>query len=223
MVEGVVVHNCHKLTNDAQNALLKPLEDEKYPHAYWWLCTTEPRKLLDTIDTRCTKIKVQAVPDANLVELVTTSFGRVRKGESLAEDVVQAIVEQSLGSARRAMVLLGSVIDLPEEDRLDAVMKADVKENAFELVKAILPFDRRAQVTWKGVADVLAKIPDENPEGLRRMILATCTSHLLKCNGMEHKAATVMNCFRDPFFDEGSARQMLTLCCYEAVQSLRSN
>ncbi len=45
---GWLLDEAHKLSNDAMNSLLKPLE-EPPNHVYFFLATTEPQKLITTI------------------------------------------------------------------------------------------------------------------------------------------------------------------------------
>jgi DNA polymerase III subunit gamma/tau len=52
LVDGVCTSNCHMLTKEAFNALLKTLE-EPPAHAIFILATTESHKLPDTIISRC--------------------------------------------------------------------------------------------------------------------------------------------------------------------------
>ena len=60
-----IIDECHKLTNDAQNALLKILE-EPPQHVYFALCTTEPQKLLETIKGRCIQLQVKPLNESQM-------------------------------------------------------------------------------------------------------------------------------------------------------------
>ena len=64
-----LIDECHKLTNDAQNALLKLLEDTP-KHIYIILCTTDPQKLLSTIKGRCIQFQVSPLNDIEMFQLL---------------------------------------------------------------------------------------------------------------------------------------------------------
>jgi DNA polymerase-3 subunit gamma/tau len=53
-----ILDECHQMTTQAQNALLKVLEEPK-PWVYFILCTTDPQKLLNTIKSRTTQFAVK--------------------------------------------------------------------------------------------------------------------------------------------------------------------
>lgn len=207
-VEGVPVHNCHRLTSDAQASLLKLLEDPP-GHVYFMLATTDPSKLLETIRTRCTEVAVKAITDGDLRNLVVEVAGK--ESVEIQETVLDKIVELAGGSGRKALVLLHQVIGLEvEEDRLEALESARGKEQAIELARALL-----GKKPWSEVSALLKGIPDD-PEGLRRMIFSYAGSVLLN-GGKAPRAAFLMEEFRDPFFDAGTARGMLTLACYRTT------
>jgi DNA polymerase III gamma/tau subunit len=54
---AILVHNCHRLSRDAMDALLKPMEDcvpnSQDKRLVCLFCTTEPEKMRDTIKARC--------------------------------------------------------------------------------------------------------------------------------------------------------------------------
>src|SRR6185369_12680477 len=60
-----LIDEAHKLTGDAQNALLKTLEDTP-EHVYFILATTDPEKLIATVRNRCTEIRLQLVDNGAL-------------------------------------------------------------------------------------------------------------------------------------------------------------
>jgi hypothetical protein len=64
-----ILDECHQPTADAQNVLLKVLEDPPKGQ-YVILCTTDPRKLLKTLKDRCCPVKFHLPPQPELESLV---------------------------------------------------------------------------------------------------------------------------------------------------------
>jgi DNA polymerase III gamma/tau subunit len=185
----------HRTTSDGQSALLKTLEDTPN-HVYFILCTTDAHKLLPTIKTRCTEIKLQAVSDSELEKLVQGTI-RAEK-QSLSDDVVEKIVEVSEGSARKALVILGQVIGLDGKDQLNAVLKSDTKKQAIDLARLLINGGQ-----WKEVAALLKNLEDE-PEQVRRLILSYASSVLLN-GGKTGKSYLILTCFEGAFYESGKA------------------
>lgn len=201
-----LIDEVHQLTAAAQDAFLKILEDTP-GHVYFLLATTDPQKLKQTIRTRCTDIRVQALTRAQVADLLTTTAAD--EGAAIAEEVVDAITEQAEGSARRALVLLHQCLSMSDtEQQIKAVRDSNGQTQAIELARALV--DQRQ--TWANVATILKGLEDEDPEGLRHMVLAYCTKALLGKAGS--KVVPVLQAFRDNFYD--SKRAGLVLACWEA-------
>ncbi len=146
----------HKLSGDAQTALLKLLEDTP-SHVYFFLCSTDPNRLQTPIRTRCTTIALQTI-DANLIEKLVQDTAE-KEQVKLSEEVSSRIVECAEGSARKAMVLLHQILHLDnEEEQLSAIMNSDSRKQAIEIAKALFnPTTREPSLhdTWlcsKGAA-----------------------------------------------------------------------
>ena len=87
-----------KLTNDAQNALLKVLEDTP-KHVYIILCTTDPEKLLNTVKTRCTTFQLQKLINKDMISLlkrVIDSEGIDNFPDKGIEEIVKALQEDAI-------------------------------------------------------------------------------------------------------------------------------
>lgn len=204
-----IIDECQKLTGDAQSSALKMLEDGP-EHAHFFLCTTDPQKLLKTIVTRCTELKFRALDEAEL--LVVQKRVLDEEGVNVLPPVLKKIAECAEGSARKAVVLLQQVMGLESEDeQLAAVEKADSRRQAIELARALM--DPKTQ--WSRVADVLKNLDDE-PESLRRMILGYYQSVLLGGGIKANRAAELISRFQYNVFDSG--KPGLTLMCYESLR-----
>lgn len=205
-----LIDECHKLTNDAQNAMLKMLEDTPR-HIYFMLATTEPGKLLKTILNRCTSIAVKAINNKQLCELVAR-VSELEKTE-LSDEAIEKIAELADGSARAALVMLESVIGLPTpEEQIEALEKSDSKRASIDICRALL----NPRTKWPEMCIILKGV-DEEPETLRRMILGYATSVMLGGGKMVSRAFLIIQACRDHWYDCGRAG--LVSACFEVISN----
>jgi len=204
-----LIDEAHKLTNDAQNAFLKTLE-EPPPHVYFFLATTDPGKLLKTVQTRCTEVHVDLCADDVLRSLIVDVANK--EGGKLTKDVVDKLVESSQGSARKALVILNQIIGVEDEDeQLAAILAADANNQAIMIARALM----KAGTTWADMVKILKGV-DEDPESLRRMILSYSASCLQNPNkAMQTRAFLMLTAFSQNYFDMG--RPGLLASCYEVL------
>lgn len=113
-----IIDEVHMLTTEAANALLKTLE-EPPAHTMFFLCTTEPDKLPDTVVSRCTKVNFR-IPTASEA---AGSLRRVAVGEGFQPDekALELITKSARGSFRDATKLLEQIIMAAGEVSLEAV------------------------------------------------------------------------------------------------------
>lgn len=195
-----LLDECHKLTNDAQNALLKVLEDTP-SHVYFFLCTTEPQKLLDTVKTRCAQFELKALTLKDLEALIDRTVAAEEK--ELSPEVREAIAEAAEGSPRKALVLLDQILGLPsEEAQLASIRVGAATSEGIELARALLDGE-----AWPKICKILKGIEgvDSQAEKLRRMVLGYMSSVALGGGKKSARAVEVIEEFEDHFFDTGKA------------------
>jgi DNA polymerase-3 subunit gamma/tau len=95
-----IIDEVHMFSSNAFNALLKTLE-EPPPHIIFILATTEPHKLLPTVQSRCLRFDFRNVPTADIAKVVKSVFA---KEKILAdENAVEQIAAEGRGSVRDAL------------------------------------------------------------------------------------------------------------------------
>lgn len=92
-----IIDECHQLTKEAQNALLKPLEDTP-DHTFFILLTTEPGGLIPAIRNRCKSFTFLEVSDAELKKLGKRII--TEENITIDDEIFEAAVSNAGGSPR---------------------------------------------------------------------------------------------------------------------------
>ena len=202
-----VLDEIHKATTDAQNALLKILEDTP-KHIYFVLCTTDPQKLLSTIKGRCSQFQTRPLSDSQMYGLLR----KIVKDENdvLESEVFDQIILDSLGRPRNALQILEQVLKVSPDRRIEiAKQSAEQQSQAIELCRALLK-----RSSWKVVKVILNGLKDQDAEGIRRLLLAYSQSILLKEEN--EMAARIIEELWDPLYNVGWPG--LVYCVYSIVK-----
>ena len=206
---GWLCDEVHRWTRDAMEGMLKGLEDPP-PHAFYVLCTTDPEKLLSTILSRCVQFRVYPLDEAEMVRLLHRAASG--EGAEVPRATLQKIAEASRGRPRAALNMLQKLIADPTAgaDALAAVEQVEAK--AIDLYNAMM----RDQ-GWKAARSVLAdlKSAGDDPEAIRRFVLACCSNELLKKES--DRTAVIMEEFINPFYDTGFPG--LVFAVYSAIRT----
>lgn len=209
-----ILDECHKFTNDMQNALLKPLEDCP-EHVYFFLCTTESNKLIKAIKSRCTEIKTTPLDDEQIAQVLK----RVIKLEKIdiEKDIITEIAERSEGSSRNALVMLEQIANAETKKDIKIILDSKGSEDdpdTILLCRALL--DTRSD--WGSIAKILKQLKEagklDDSESIRYMVLGYANAVLL--NGrMNQRAALMLEAFSEPTYNTGKFG--ITLACINVI------
>ena len=117
----VVLDEAHAVSNAAQNALLKMLEETTGKTIYI-MATTEVNKLLPTIRSRSLELQFNPVPKDEIFKNLTSVCED--RGIQVSEDIKRLISERSYGHMRNAHMMLDKYLLIGEDDFRDSVKSA---------------------------------------------------------------------------------------------------
>jgi len=209
-----IMDETQKFTNDMQNALLKPLEDTP-EHVYFFLCTTDPGKLIKAIKSRCTEIKTTSLPQ----EAIEQILRRVNKLEKLpiGKETIIAIAEKSDGSPRAALVMLEQISNADTDEQIQLILASKGSEDDPEIIELarLLLNDKNG---WKEIAELLRKLKEngklDEPETVRYIILGYMNSVLLS-GKLIPRAVIALEAFSENTFNTGKVG--ITLACLNTI------
>lgn len=209
-----ILDECHLWTKEMGNAMLKPLEDIP-EHVFFFLCTTNPEKLLPAVKSRCTEFKFSALPTEEILFLLR----RVNREEQLGVDkpLLVAIAENSDGGARRALVMLEKIAGMSDPDAQMKIIQAggmdEENPEAIELARLLV----KESAAWADMAALIKRmsVDNTNAEGIRQVIIGYMNSVLLSGKRNDRVGVALEYFTAAPFYESGKAR--LTLACYQSV------
>jgi DNA polymerase III subunit gamma/tau len=146
VTNGLLVHNCHMLSTQAFNSLLKTLE-EPPNRVVFVLATTDPQRVLPTIISRCQRFDFRRIA----LDSMTAHLHKIAKLENIniTSDAVYMVAQLAQGGLRDAESLLDQLSLFPDEITVEKVwdLVGAVPENdLMELLEAIEKDDATALV-----------------------------------------------------------------------------
>lgn len=205
-----VMDECHKITDDAWNALLKPMEDTP-DHVYFFLCTTNPEKLPKTIRTRCQPHDVQALSPEDIGKGILIPVCKAR-GIRPPMEILKLIATECMGSSRVALQTLEKVAGLPEDQMAEAAKTMISRESQVNQLCQLL---LKKSKDWSEMATIIKGLTEE-PESIRRAVLGYMNVVLL--NSGNSRAYGIAGCFEKDYFTTGKTG--LTMSCFDAMFGL---
>jgi DNA polymerase-3 subunit gamma/tau len=171
-----ILDELQQFSTAGQQGLLKLLE-EAPSYAYFFLCTTDPQKIIPTIKTRCSEIKLNTVAPGVLVSLCQSVLAR--EEIDIDESVLEQLAVVSDGSPRKCLVKLEQLIEMPDDEtRLKSLSKDESFTATIKDLGEI--FTKSQKRSWREVAKIVKSLCEENePETIRYAMLGWLNSALL--------------------------------------------
>jgi DNA polymerase III gamma/tau subunit len=187
----IIVDECHRLSAQAWDALLKTIED-----APDWItfvfCTTELAKVPKTVKTRCGSFLLPRLDRARLGVLLRRVVDA--EGIKLTSRVASALVDKADGSPRAMLATLVTLSGDDEEAQLRALDSwAQKSTEAIDLARAMVG-GKSEKVCLKMLAAIDLK--NTTPEAIRQIVLRYASTTALSGNA---QAIQVLAAFRQPF------------------------
>ena len=171
-----IFDECHQWLAPVQNAFLKALEDTP-EHVYFFLCTTDPQKLIKPLVTRCSVINVKPLSNDEMTFLLK----RTARAEKIkiSNEICERICELAQGGSRKALKLLGKVLYLDsDEERLEVLKADDSTENPETIELCRLLASKGAN--FKKASALLKEMDLSEPEKVRQAVMGYMNACLLK-------------------------------------------
>lgn len=144
-----IIDEVHMLTDAAFNALLKTLE-EPPAHVVFIMCTTDPQKVLETIQSRCQRFDFRRFSIEEIVEYLE----RICNGEGFEYErgALEFLAARSAGGMRDATTALEQVAVFSDghvtEEQTFALFGQLDENRLFELAGLIANHDARGCLLW---------------------------------------------------------------------------
>ena len=201
-----ILDEAHKTTKDFQNAMLKCLEDAP-EHSFFFLCTTDPSKLIKTIRNRCAEFEIQKPMNSVMRNWL---YAICEKEEIIINETwADELIDSVDNCPREALIVLEKVKAFGAFSKeVLSSHSVQQEETVLHLCRALL----HPKASWKTISRTLEKL-DEEPESIRRAVLGYMSKVALSEDNPQ--AILIIDSFQRAFYDSGKAG--LIKACYECI------
>lgn len=146
-----ILDECHQLTKEASNALLKTLE-EPPAYAIFILCTTEYQKVLPTIASRCQQFEFKKL---TIPQIIKTLEEICKKEEVKVEkEALELIAKIAQGALRDAESLLDEVLSLEDKEikkeEVEKILGIIGIEPIAKMIDFLIKKDKKGAIEYLG-------------------------------------------------------------------------
>ena len=152
-----IIDEVHMLTNEAFNALLRILE-EPPDSVVFIFATTQPRKIPDTILSRCQRFDFRRIPVSDMSEYLKKEAAS--EGITLDNTALSMVCRASGGSLRDALSLMDQLVSFSGND-----IKGEEVSKLFGLVKTELLADITSSILAGNTAAAIDHVSGALAEG----------------------------------------------------------
>ena len=136
-----IINDADKMTKEAQNSLLKTLEEPPEYITIILICTNEGN-LLSTIKSRCTRMQFEPIKDEELKEYIKTKLPEEQISENIIE-LAQGSIEKAIKLNERKDIyenIENILLSMQNKDLIDIVQMSEVIYKSKEEIKSILEY-----------------------------------------------------------------------------------
>ena len=200
-----ILDEVHQLSSAAQNAFLKALEDTP-DYVYFFLCTTDPQKLIAPLKTRCSVVSLKPLNEKDMTFLIKRT-ARAEK-HKVSEDVIASIVSLAGGSARQGLKLLSKVLYLDSEEEMLEALEGGTEDNAecIELCRVLVSNN----ANWSKISKVLSTMDLSDSEKVRQAVMGYMTAILMK--KLHPQAVSALQAFSSADTFRNSRHSIVVAC-----------
>src|SRR5208282_4366423 len=179
----IVLDEAHQLTKQAQNALLKHVEDAA-SSTVWIFCTTEPAKIIPTLRGRCISFALAGLTGEQVKLLVLRGLNFLGwKGKP--NELVDVLIREGITSPRAILMAVERFAG--GMDPIASIFSSADSPGAFEIAQQV------AKRNWLGVRQGLAAARADEAIASRLVVINYLKSMLLKGDGHTFAARAIQD------------------------------
>lgn len=157
-----IIDECHQLSKEAVNALLKTLE-EPPAHAVFILATTELHKMISTIVSRCQRFDFRKLTVPEIIRRLELIAGN--ENVKIEKPALELIALNSGGSIRDAESLLGQIFTFQDAMNEKGEIKAEKVKDMLGLVEINMISEFSEFLFNKNVVEAIKNLNEVNESG----------------------------------------------------------